>query len=410
MTASNNIGNNCGNYKCLIHLDRLSITFRHLFESVFDDIRNPDYIPSEQKFNNISLIYDNSRGTGAFYHSFKVFYKGYLVGRLHTAAKLKKHEIQFDFAKEVFYSFYSGYWHEVYLSLMSELGIKYNNIMYVEIAVDTNKDILGQFAYYYINSGNNNLRLSDNFKMRKNTQVNVMHNGSSFLIGGSENQVAIYNKSQHAEQYIRDYFSNNGLDDKEINRIESRLSWNYIRYLRNKKQLNIDADSLLDQGKLGTIFQVSTMHKITFMDMTSKSFDDNRNPQYQKVSVIDELLLESAEIGRLNESLRITHYKNESVDENILRQNYYRFLETGHWEYLQNFNASGHVAGLNKIQLLGLISKFNSKYKGNRTIDIIERMDQAKKHLSPKPKNNFREVFYAMRLKLKLQLQFIGLL
>jgi hypothetical protein len=410
LTASSNIGNNYGNYKCLIHLDRLSITFRHWFESAFDDIRNPDFIPSEQKFNDISLIYDNSSGTGAFYHSFKVFYKGYLVGRLHTAAKLKKHEIQFDFAKEVFYSFYPGYWHEVYLSLMSELGITYNNIMYVEIAVDTDKNLLGQFAYHYINSSNNNLRLSDNFKMRKNAQVHAMNNGSSFLIGGTENQVAIYNKSQHAEQYIRDYFSNNGLDSKEIFRIESRLSWNYIRYLRNKKQLNIDADTLLDQGKLSTIFQVSTMHKITFMDMTSKSFDDNRNPQYQKVSIVDDLLLESAEIGRLNQSLQITHYKNESVDENILRQNYYRFLETGHREYLQNFNASGHAAGLNKIQMLGLISKFNCKYKGNRTIDIIERMDTAKKHLSTKLKNNLMEVFYALQLKLMLQLQFIGLL
>jgi hypothetical protein len=339
-----------------------------------------------------------------------VYYKGYLVGRLYTAAKLKTHEIQFDFAKEVFYSFYPGYWHEVYLSLMSDLGITYNNIMYVEISVDTDKNLVEKFSQYYSNTCNNNLRLSDNFKMRKNTQVHVMNNGSSFVIGGSENQVAIYNKSLHAEQYIRDYFSNNGLDGKEINRVESRLSWNYIRYLRNKKQLNIDADTLLDQGKLSTIFQVSTMHKITFMDMTSKSFDDNRNPQYQKVSIVDDLLLESAEIGRLNQSLQITHYKNESVDENILRQNYYRFLETGRREYFQNFNASGHAAGLNKIQLLGLISKFNCKYKGNRTIDIIERMDSAKKHLSPKPKHNLMEAFYAVRLKLMLQLQFIGLL
>jgi hypothetical protein len=395
------IANIPGKYKCLIHLDRLSITFRHWSGSTFHDIRNPDYIPAEQIYNRITLIYDNTPGPGAFYHSYIVLYKGNLVGRLHTATKLKKHELQFDFAKEVFYSFNSGYWHEVYLALMCELGITYNNIMYVEISVDTDKNLVEQFSCYYRNTINNKLRLSDSYLMRKRTMVNVMANGESFVIGGSENEVVIYDKTLHAEDYIRDYFLNNGLDGKDVNRIESRLTWNYIRYLRNKKQMAINVEALLDPRKLVTIFQISTMNKITFRDMMSKNFDGNRNAQYQEVSVIDGLPLESAEIGKLNNSMQITHYKTETVDENILRQCYYRFIETCNREYFRNFKAIGKVAGLEKPEVLILIKKFNTRYKGNRTLDIQEKMDYAIREYSKNSMLNINLVWSGILFKMK---------
>jgi hypothetical protein len=388
-------------YRCLIHLDRLSITLRHWSGSTFNVIRNPDYIPAEQIYNSITLKYDNSPGPGAFYHSYIVFFKGYLVGRLHTAAKLKKHELQFDFAKEVFYSFNSGYWYEVYLALIAELGILYNNIMYVEISVDTDKNLVEHFSCFYRNTVNNKLRLSDSYLMRKNTVVNVMANGESFVIGGSENEVVIYDKALHAEDYIRTYFSNNGLDGKEVNRIESRLTWNYIRYLRNKKHLAIDVETLLDPGKLVTIFQISTMHKITFRDVISKKFDENRNAQYHDVSIIDDLQLESAEIGKLNDKMSISHYKTDSVDESILRQSYYRFIETNHQEYFQNFKSIAKVAGLDKKAALALINRFNTRYKGNRTLDIQEKMEYAIKEYSSKSKLNMNMIWSGIVFKMK---------
>lgn len=401
MITGNCIANVPGNYKCLIHLDRLSITFRHWSGSTFHDIRNPDYIPAEQIYNSITLRYDKSPGPGAFYHSYIVFFKGSLVGKLHTATRLKKQELQFDFAKEVFYSFNSGYWYEVYRALLTELGIIYNNIMYVEISVDTDKNLVKQFRYYFINAINNMLRMSDRYRMRKNLIVHVMHNGSSFVIGGSENEVVIYDKSLHAEDYIQNYFLNNGLDGKEVNRIESRLTWNYIRYLRNKKHLAIDFETLLDPRKLVTIFQLSTMHKITFRDMMSRNFDGNRNAQYQDVSIIDDLQLESAEIGKLNEKMSITHYKTDSVDESILRQCYYRFLETGHREYFRNFKSISKVAGLEKREILILINKFNARYKGNRTSDIQRKMDFAINEYSRKPMFNIDLILTGIVFKMK---------
>jgi hypothetical protein len=76
-----------------------------------------------------------------------------------------------------------------------------------------------------------------------------MSNGSSFIIDGSDNEIAIYNKSEHAEDYILNYFSNNGFSGSEVFRIESRLTWNYIRKLRNKKLFDINVETLLDPKK-----------------------------------------------------------------------------------------------------------------------------------------------------------------
>ena len=410
MNTGLNIRYGKNSYRCLIHLDRLSITFRHWSGSTFQDIRNPDNIPSEQVFKNISLIHDKKPGPGAFYHTFIVYYNGLLVGKLHTATKVLKHELQFDFSKEIFYSFHPGFWYEVYCALKFELGLIYNNIMYVEISIDTNKDLVTQFAFYFNNCLNNKLKANGRyFLIRKNTSVSVMSNGSSFVIDGSDNEIAIYNKSEHAEDYIINYFTNNGFNGSEVFRIESRLKWNYIRKLRNKKLFDINVETLLDPKKLGTLFQVSTYNKITFKDKMIKTGYKNNRPVYLETSVMDEIFMEMAEIGKLNPEFQNNHYKdNNLIDENIIRQIYYRYLETGNEKYYKNLKASAGVAGYDDSKLKNCIMKFNHRYRGNRTIQITGRMQNALDRLSGKKSFSFQKSFYAIALKLKWNLLGIG--
>jgi hypothetical protein len=403
LTTDLKIRHDKNNYRCLIHLDRLSITFKHWSGSTFQDIRNPDNIPAEQVFRNISLIHDKKPGPGAFYHTFIVYYKGFLVGKLHTATKVLKHELQFDFSKEIFYSFHPGYWYEVYCALKVELGLIYNNIMYLEIAIDTNKNLVTQFALYFNNCLNNKLRVSDRyFFMRKNTSVSVMSNGSSFVIDGSDNKIAIYNKSKHAEDYIITYFSRNGLNGNEVFRIESRLTWNYIRKLRNQKRFDINVETLLDSNKLAMLFQVSTYNKITFKDKLVKTGCKNNRPVYLETSVMDEIFIGMAEIGKLNPELRNNHYKyNNLIDENIIRQIYYRYLETGNKKYLRNLWSIVGIAFIDKRKLTTLFIKFNQRYKGNRTDSIIQRMEFAVKKCTRKSPFQLNELFYSLAIKMK---------
>lgn len=255
--------------------------------------------------------------------------------------------------------------------------ITLNNIRYIEIAVDTNKNLVLLFGLLYQNTVNNNLRSGNRYKMKGNIIVHVMNNGHSFVIEGSENEIAIYNKSNHAETFIKEYFDNNGLANCVVHRIETRLTWNYIRYLRNKKELDINIETLLDQRKLATIFKISITNKITFKDTESDSYDINRNKQFKSESIIDDLDIDTAEIGKLNPELRANHYKNPSVNENIMRQNYYMYLETGNKKYFKNFKSSGSVAGFNKYELLNFVNKQNTRYNGNRTQEILDRMEFA---------------------------------
>jgi hypothetical protein len=406
LATNNNIGTKQEEYRCLIHIDRLSITFRHLKSSTFQNIKNPDFITNEQNFNRIILRHDNSPGKGAYYHSFIVYYDGYIIGRLFSGSKMNKPDLQFDFKKELFYSIKPDFWYEAYLTLKTELGIAYNNINCVEIAVDTNKEAVNQFGLLFKNSINNNLGSGEQFKMRKNTRVHVMSNGASFVIESSEeseNKVAIYNKSHFSEKFILDYFMNNGLSMDNVNRIEARLKWNYIRSLINKKKMNINIETLLDPQKLATIFEISTLPKLTFYDLTEKFYDANRNPVYTSVSILEDLPIATAVIGKVNPNLQVNHYK-KSVDESILRQNYYSFLECGNIEYLRNFKASAKVATINNNQLLALINKFNNKFMGDRREEIISRMEHAKKYITNPAGSNFRDLLSSVTLKLKWQL------
>ena len=409
MPTDSNIRYEKNNYRCLVHLDRLSITFRHCTDSAFQDIRNPDNIPAEQTFKYISLIHDKKPGHGAFYHTFVVYHKGLLVGKLHTATKVLKHELQFDFSKEVFYSFHSSYWYEVYNALKSELGLVYNNIMYMEISIDTNKNLVKDFIFYYQNCINNKLRISDRYKMKNSTSVSVMFNGTYFLIDGSDNEIAVYNKTAHAEEYILKYFSINSLGDSDVYRIEARLKWNYIKSLRYRKGLDINIDTLTDTKKMAEIFRISTQNKTLFKDTQTKICYKNRNAKYKEISITDDLPIETAEIGRLNPEMKNNHYKdNKIVDVNILRQIYYRFLETGNGSYYKNFKASAAVAGFDDSQLRNCIIKFNSRYKGNRTGEISQRMKYAMDKVSSSKSILFQKIFLAMAFKLKWSLWGIG--
>ena len=396
MSTGNYIGYEGGNYKCLIHLDRLSITFKHWCGSTFQNIRNPDYIASEQEYEKINLLYDISTGLGGFYHSYKVLYNGIYVGKLHTARKLKKNELQFDFDKQVLYSFNPNYWYEVYSAVTSGLGIIYNNIKCMEISIDTNKNLVEHYSHFFQNTVNNKLGLGSNYKLRCKTKVHVLDNGASFVIAGTDCEIAIYNKSLYGEKYILDYFMKNGLGGAEVFRIESRLNWDYIRYLRNSKRLDITVETLKDPKQLAKIFQVSTATKTSFLDLKSKVYDESRNAHYKRISILDDIPIETADIGILNEELQNFHYTSESIDENIIRQNYYRFLDTGNKKYFMNFRSSCSVVGYDLTQMIDHILRFNIGYKGNRTQEVLERMQYAKNCCSGRVLQRFKDGFIIM--------------
>ena len=88
-------------------------------------------------------MHDSSPGSVHFTILIEYITEATRLARLHSATKLKKHELQFDFSKQVFYSFSADFWHEVYVAVKSELGLIYNNFMYMEVSIDVNKNLVG---------------------------------------------------------------------------------------------------------------------------------------------------------------------------------------------------------------------------------------------------------------------------
>jgi len=43
--------------------------------------------------------------------------------------------------------------------------------------------------------------------------------------------------------------------------------------------------------------------------------------------------IDTVDTGKLNLEIKASHYKAASIDENIMRQNYFMFLESGYKEY-----------------------------------------------------------------------------
>jgi hypothetical protein len=364
-------------YVSILHLDRLQITLKHLDSSIFKNHYNPDTFPAEQSFGRIRLLLDNSKGASAYHHTFIVFFDGQKVGKLHAGNKLHKPDLEFDFDKEILYAVDETWWYNVYESVKDELGVVFNNINYVEIALDTTKNLVEDFRLKYTNTEENKSSVNCFFRMNRGAVVDVLDNGHTFNIRGTCNNISIYTKTSHAESYILDFFKLNGFGDTDVYRLEARLNWNYLKTKMNYKKVLVNVETLLDKRLLATLFKISTENKLIFSDLRTKYYDNNRNIKFEKTSVIDDVQIETAELLKYNPELKNNHYKADNVDENILRQTFYMYVQTGNKQYLYNIKHCAEAASMNYAYVHNLLQNFACKYRGNQTKESQQRMDKA---------------------------------
>lgn len=391
-------------YLSIIHLDRLELTLRYLSDSTFKNFRTPDFLQEVQSYGQISLVLDNSKGIGAYHNTYMVHYNGVRVGKLHTANKMKKPEVEFDFDKAVLYSVNRKWWYEIFSSLKSELGLEYNNIKYAEIALDTTKNLCEAYRSLYDNTVDNKSFHHDYYKLHRSAKVDVLDNGTTFNIRGKCNMISIYEKTRYAEDYILDFFKLNGFSDSHVYRVEVRLNWNYLKSKMSYKKVRINLETLMDIGMLTTLFKMSVENKLTFSDLRTVHYDKSRNLVPDKVSILDDICLDTVGLVKFIPIPNYTHYMSDNVDENILRQLYYRYLESGKQEYFNAFMTSSKAACLKNDQILALFYKFNNRYKGNRTASTHERMEYAIIRYSKRPTFLISKLMSGIQYKLKKML------
>jgi hypothetical protein len=93
---------NTNNSNYVLHLDRLIITYEKdgkIFNNISDTVLK----------NSFEFIHDRYLVHNYYLKIYKVYYNGIIVGTLRTKNKLKNPYVEFEFNKQVFYSYYKTF-------------------------------------------------------------------------------------------------------------------------------------------------------------------------------------------------------------------------------------------------------------------------------------------------------------
>ena len=376
----------------IIHLDRLEITMKHHPDSAFQNVHNPNKINACQQFGDIELLLNNNNGSTAYLNAFDVYCRGKKIGLLFSSSRKMKSNIEFRFEKSILYGNKSDWWYDLYLTMKTALGLTYNNIKYVEVALDSTIDFMFRYGSIYDYSSNNPKSIRKDYKLSNKATTSIMNDGAAFNISGKDNLISIYKKSTlHSEDFILDFFNANMMANRDVYRVESRMTWNYIKSLINKRKLDIKLETLTDIGMLTTLFIESVKTKLSYIDLHSRYFDDNRNKKHVKIFLLEGIALKSVHIPTYQPSVTTKHYKSDNVDESTLRQSYYRYLETGRVGYIQSMEGLIQANQFSIYQIAELLAKFNQKYQGERFPAIKNRMTFICNKFGTVPKSNVEE-------------------
>lgn len=178
-----------------LHLDRLIITLLVSVTSYFPTsgytLQN-NYI---QSFDEITLMYNKHRQHNGYLLTYDVLYNGEKVGIIRSSEKYHKPYAELELSKHLFYTKNKYYWYEVVSSIQEELNLRFNNIRYVEITLDSTKDFVTQLRNILFQSSWTQQNIKPKYeKVSSKTMIGTIEN-KSYNAGTSGNLISIYNKS-----------------------------------------------------------------------------------------------------------------------------------------------------------------------------------------------------------------------
>ncbi len=376
----------------IIHLDKLYTTLKCPPSSKFHDVRDPDKVVEAQKHGSIELrINRNSVGSNAYYHCFDVFLNGGKVGKLLTGSKMNTGMVEFDMDNHTFYAENATWWYDIHKIVEQELGLICNNIKQVEIAMDTTANMIHMYGDYYRNSTNYPHEQHPRYLQSPNIKTDIIENGTSYNVRGVNNLISIYHKSSYAKEHITDFYTANGLGDIDIYRVECRLKWNYLKSLISRKHFIIDLETLKNVETLMALFVESVKTKLTFKDLQTKRFDNQRNKKHDKIFILRDYCSQVKVLPTYPVTKQSHHYKTNNSEEKSMHLLYIEYLESGKEYLLPIISSLINGMKLNNAQVVQMINKLNKTYNGDRTDDILERMDSMNSRYPTPEKPNVEE-------------------
>lgn len=366
-------------YKSILHLDKLIITLligASTYFPISGYTLQEDFL---QSFDEVTISYNKYHHNNGYLLTFDVLFCGEKVGILRSSEKYHKPYVEFEFSKHVFYSKHPLYWYEIFLVIQNELLLGFNNVRYVEIALDSTKDFPTHFRKIINNSSWNKSCSDPRYeKVYKKSLITSIEN-ESFNAGTSGNIVAIYNKSLKTEPFIEDYHELNGFGNKNVFRLEARLQHNYLRSLKNKG-IAMDLSILADPKQLAYLFKEVTKNRVTFKDLNTKHWD-NRNDQYDNISLLENIDFNEGLINNYVPSKMQGHYKTDDSSMVIIKRMYYQYLVFGNLNLLVRIYDYSNTNKGDLLPLPELLTQLDNKFNGNRTEEVIKRMKMSKMNI-----------------------------
>jgi len=116
---------------------------------------------------------------------------------------------------------------------------------------------------------------------------------------------------------------------------------------------------------------------VSFKDLGSKYWV-NGNDKYDLVSLFDDIELRQSEVKNYIPSISQSHFKFDDSATIIIKRKYYQYLESGNLNLLLNLYSYFKADHLDISKITTVFSELNEKFNGNRTDDVINRMNIAK--------------------------------
>jgi hypothetical protein len=272
------------NTKGIPAIDKLIITYE------------TDSIPTTKYDEHINLdansfIKYNYRSNQHWHNIDNLYIFNRLIGKIHHNPKtplIPENKIKIEFDNTLYYN---GYLFDTLDYLKNNLGFKFNNISYVEIAYDSIKNNLINFIEKH-NTSNKIIR-----KGRANIEHYIKYDSKleTYYLGSrkSDKHIAVYNKTNELKNsnkaYISNFWTINGLNhtNDEVERFELRM--------QRKKASNVDLNQLNNPQYLIKILEIETKNYFDFykistikgrqqkIDVTPIKFKANDSIKYTKV-------------------------------------------------------------------------------------------------------------------------------
>ncbi|MBN1791647.1 MAG: hypothetical protein JW830_14200 [Bacteroidales bacterium] len=287
-------------------IDKLHVTYS-FSKKIEKSIAEAFYKRKQYDCDNHLILIPNYKHGNNYHYSFAIEFDGKHFGYLHLCNTKKTNICKIETDNRTLYESSIMYILARLYHIAWSFDLQYNNINTFEIARDTTKQLYSQMSeiYYQSTIRNENIQMIFNkepkYKPITRTKIHDYPadngNGGTFIIGAnsSESLIRIYSKTpeivdnSNKKEYIHELHVKQFGLLQNINRAEAVIFGNAFRTGGILGSYGYNLLEVLIPQNLPSIYFKVLGDKLTFNNLTTKTWNKANNEKYERVRLIPEL-------------------------------------------------------------------------------------------------------------------------